>query len=62
MTYGRGESPALFLDDDGMRSWIILIVAPLLLVAVLYPLLKRPVAAAIAAAVIFAVGFQIFAW
>lgn len=44
-----------------MQSWIILIVATLMLVAVLYPLLKRPVHAALAAALIFTVGFQIYA-
>ena len=45
-----------------MQSWIILIVATLLLVAVLYPLIKRPVHAALTAAVIFTLGFQIYAW
>lgn len=45
-----------------MRSLIILIVATLLLVSVLYPLLKRPVHAALAAALIFTVGFQTYAW
>ena len=43
-------------------AWIILIVATLLLVAVLYPLLKRPVHAALTAALIFTAGFQIYAW
>ena len=45
-----------------MQSWIILIVATLLLVAVLYPLIKRSVHAALTAAVIFTLGFQIYAW
>jgi hypothetical protein len=63
MHRGRGESPALFFERAvGVQSWIILIVATLLLVAVLYPLLKRPAHAALAAALIFTIGFQIYAW
>jgi hypothetical protein len=45
-----------------VRSWIILIVATLVLAAMLHPLLKRPLHAALAAALIFTVGFQIYVW
>jgi hypothetical protein len=45
-----------------VQSWIIIIVVTLLLVAALHPLFKRPLYAALAAALIFTVGFQIYAW
>jgi hypothetical protein len=44
-----------------MRSWIILIVATLILVVVLYPIIKRPLWSALAASAIFTVGFQLYA-
>jgi hypothetical protein len=44
-----------------MQSWIMSIIATLLLVAMLYPVVKRPVHAALAASLIFVVGFQLYA-
>ena len=44
-----------------MWSWIVMIVATLILVAALYPVIRRPLWAALAASAIFTLGFQFYA-